>query len=71
MLGTSLQVQPFSKLIDKVDAKDLFFGRSIDQKKTKKKQVPSVVPRLLINRQEVGKQPDGPDGKRGGFRFGT
>jgi len=50
VLGTSLQVQPFSKLIDK--------------------QVPSVVPRLLINRQEVGKQPDGPDGKRGGFRFG-
>ncbi|ELR12553.1 sitruin, putative [Acanthamoeba castellanii str. Neff] len=48
VLGTSLQVQPFSKLIDKV---------------------PSTVPRLLINRQEVGKKHDDTDGKKGGFRF--
>jgi hypothetical protein len=33
--------------------------------------VPSTVPRLLINRQEVGKKHDDTDGKKGGFRFST
>jgi hypothetical protein len=34
-------------------------------------KVPSTVPRLLINRQEVGKKHDDTDGKKGGFRFRT